>query len=570
MRPQRFADDQLQHYGPQVHGTVSQLAGAGKTAEAANYLLRFIDIADGIISGPERGPRRGLADFFTTAAANSSDDARFLWLMTADLLRDLPALRACFFADLEALIEHPATPPQIVFGALHFGSPPDRERVIGALYDRIDRHGDLAVRHACYQRLGFGMGSLYAQYPRLRRRRWESFRRLVEAFAVPAGPIERLRPRSSGAGRRVAIMTARLAGDRHSPSRVVASYAEALRHHAGFDVAVFETRDVELSHDEALLFLPRKWPPATGDILDRLAAAGVGHHVFMPERSRLAQIQDILASVQAFGPDVVLSIGATDSVAKALLGRALPVIDLYLGGQYLLYQDADAMLAPLALPLVQAECTASALPERLAAYQHHHTAVDLPPRPEPLLRAELGLRPDGLVLATVGIMLDGSMTQPFLDRMATLLRAHPSLQWIVIGPREPPGMAALLADAALQGRIIRLSFEHRLPAALAATDIYVNPIAATGGGFAAVDALAAGCPVVAMAGGDVALLIGEGYAETDEAGYWARLEGLIAAPGRIAPLAAEMLEDLGRRHGLRQAATHVALVIDRLLAGRAA
>ena len=92
----------------------------------------------------------------------------------------------------------------------------------------------------------------------------------------------------------------------------------------------------------------------------------------------------------------------------------------------------------------------------------------------------------------------------------------------------------------------------------------------TGGGFAAVDALAAGCPVVAMAGGDVALLIGERYAETDEAGYWARLEGLVAAPGRIAPLAAEMLEDLSRRHGLRQAAAHLALVVDRVIDQRAA
>src|SRR5260221_14060299 len=102
--------------------------------------------------------------------------------------------------------------------------------------------------------------------------------------------------------------------------------------------------------------------------------------------------------------------------------------------------------------------------------------------------------------------------------MAVLLRAYPSLQWIVIGPQEPPGMAALLADADLRGRIIRISFEHRLPAALAATDIYVNPIGAAGGGFTAVDALSAGCPVVATTVGDVALVIGERFAESEEAG----------------------------------------------------
>ena len=573
MYPQRFSDDRLQALGGQINATVGQLCNTGQAARAAELLCRFVDTADAAIAGPERPARGRLADYF----GEDSDrhlDSRFLWLMTAELLHRFPPLRERLAGELAALCDRHTTPPHILCTILRYIAPAHLEAAMTALYDRLDA-ADLPQQHACYQRLGFGLETVYAALPRLRRRRAESYRRMVARVALQLGPqrldrgsaVARAAPRQP---RRLALLSARLAGKRHSPSRVLALYAEGLRVHAGAELALFETRDLELAQDEHMLFARLNWPEASGDILDRLHAAGIRYCPAEPQASRLEEIARQLEAVRAWRPDAVLSFGASDSVVKGLLAREMPVLDFHLGGQFLMHQDADLILTPQSREAVEAEARESAMPERLAAYCRHDGALDVPPAPTPMPRASLGLAAGATVLATVGNTLDRIMSEPFLARMAGLLEARPEVQWLVIGPRQPPRLAAMLQDPGLAGRILRREFEAELPTALAACDIYVHPVDGEGGGFAAVDALAAGCPVVASSGHDVGLVIGERYACAGDADYWALLERLVAVPAAARPLAAEMLADLRRRRGIAPAVAQVIDALDRVAARRAA
>jgi hypothetical protein len=523
MHAPRFSDDGLQALAAQVHQQISGLAAEGRIDEAAILMERFLGHVGITLLG--HAPRR-LSDLFIDGAKPA--DQRFLWLLVSDLLGASRDLKARFLHELTDLFEAPDVPVHIPLGIITLASPPEMGSALGLLYDRLDRCPDLGMRHAVYQRLGFGMASPYRTHPALRSRRSTSYRNLVDAFETALGTTAvSVHTPISG---RIALLTGRLAGRRHSPTRMVTTYALALARHAGLTVHLFETQNIELAADEAWLFRSVDWPAPEPALLADLAAAGITIEEVSLEQDRVAQIGVLLDRIGCFAPSVILSMGATDCVAKGLLGRRLPVIDCFMGGQFALYQRCDALLTPQQIEEVAAEIALGGDPALLEAYVHHQSAIDLEPPPVPMARAALGLPADAPVAVTVGNGLDTAIDEAFLELMSALLQELPALHWLVVGPRVPDGFADLLARENIGRRVLRRLYEPNLPALLAAADLYLNPFGQSGGGYAIVDALSAGIAVVSLAGGDAELMLGSRFTAEDRTAYRRQVDALLSPP----------------------------------------
>lgn len=150
-------------------------------------------------------------------------------------------------------------------------------------------------------------------------------------------------------------------------------------------------------------------------------------------------------------------------------------------------------------------------------------------RPRAAVRAELAAGEDELVLFAAGALVERKGIDVLLEALERLGAAGPRL-WVA-GDGPEAGALAARADAlGLQARVAWLGRRTDVPDLLAACDIFVMPSRAEGLGVAALEAMAAGRPVVASRVGGLGEVVIDGRT------------GRLVPPGDPAALAAALAE----------------------------
>jgi len=170
------------------------------------------------------------------------------------------------------------------------------------------------------------------------------------------------------------------------------------------------------------------------------------------------------------------------------------------------------------------------------------------------LREELGLRPDDRLLVSVGNLYPVKGQRHLVDALAALARLHPTVHVAIAGRGDlESALSAQARDHGVGERLHLLGLRSDIAAILAAADVFVLPSLSEGLPLALLEAMFAGCPIVAsdvgevgavLAGGEAGVLVPPG----DPTALAAAIGGLLSDPSRA--------RELGARAALRAAAEY--------------
>ena len=173
-------------------------------------------------------------------------------------------------------------------------------------------------------------------------------------------------------------------------------------------------------------------------------------------------------------------------------------------------------------------------------------------RPErTTLRDELRLGPDDRLVVSVGNLYPVKGHQHLIDAVALLVGRHPALHLAISGRGEmAEALSARARGLGLANRVHLLGLRSDVAAILAAADVFALPSLSEGLPLALLEAMFAGCPIVASEVGEVGVALAHGEA------------GILVEPGQPAALAAaldRLLSDPDRarelgEHAVRRAA----------------
>jgi len=170
------------------------------------------------------------------------------------------------------------------------------------------------------------------------------------------------------------------------------------------------------------------------------------------------------------------------------------------------------------------------------------------------LRKDLRLGPADRLLVAVGNLYPVKGHEHLVDALALLADRHPHLHLAISGRGElEHALTSRARSRRLEGRVHLLGLRSDIPAILAAADIFVLPSLSEGLPLALLEAMFAGCPIVASDVGEVGVALGRGDA------------GMLVKSGDSAALAAAIdlllhdpqgARDLGRRAASRALAEY--------------
>lgn len=295
---------------------------------------------------------------------------------------------------------------------------------------------------------------------------------------------------------KIALVMPYISNANHPPTVLALQQAKLLSD-SGLQVGMFSSQELRVQHmadylgSNGQLFTPS---PQL-DTLRSLIPGGVNLTICDERFSLKRRYQDLLTSVNAFDPDLVLFVGL-NSPLMTPLHAARPTLGLCI--------HAVQPMAPVDVWLTGKPSEANrlsatwgdALPPAWGCY--HPFRIQLKPTGETATRSQLALPLDGLVLITVGARLATEISGPWASAMVDFLKQHPTMTWLLVGGDGSVPLA-LSEDAA--GQVRTLAHQHDLRSVMRCTDIYVNPDR-LGGGFSIAEAMAEGLPVVALSDSD--------------------------------------------------------------------
>ena len=206
-------------------------------------------------------------------------------------------------------------------------------------------------------------------------------------------------------------------------------------------------------------------------------------------------------------------------------------------------------------------------PDRIHVIPNGVTIERFAPRAEP--------RPITTII-TVANLRQEKAHEVLLAAAAQLMPRHPQLRFLIVG--DGPRAAELRALAKTLGVAAQVSFlGHRedVPELLAQSDIYVLPSRSEAFPNGAIEAMAAGLPVIASRVGGLLDLIDDGrtglLVQPDQPGALVEaLESLLMSPARAALLGAAAREDVTQRYSFdRMVRAFEALYLTQLGTARA-
>lgn len=164
-------------------------------------------------------------------------------------------------------------------------------------------------------------------------------------------------------------------------------------------------------------------------------------------------------------------------------------------------------------------------------------------RPERVtLRDELRLGPDARLIVSVGNLYPVKGHEHLVEALARLAGRHPSVHVAIAGrgDLEQP-LAKRARSLGLSNRFHLLGLRQDISAILAAADMFVLPSLSEGLPLALLEAMFAGCPIVASDVGEVAVALDHGQAGVlvepgDPAALAGAIDALLTDPRRAAML----------------------------------
>lgn len=316
---------------------------------------------------------------------------------------------------------------------------------------------------------------------------------------------------------------------------------------------------------------------ASGPFVERLAARGIRHVALRSSTRRASPVADLRAALElwrvlrAERPTVLHTHNPKPGLYGRVLGR-LTRVPIVVNTVHGLYATADDPLARRAL-VYAAEAFASRWshaelvqnPEDLATIRHLHLApqgrvhllgngVDLRrfahpgPGARRRLRAEWGIAPDDVVIGAVGRLV----AEKGYPELFEAVRGLSGAQLVVVGPRDedkPDRLTSAALDAAAEAGVRFLGLRDDMPDVYAAFDVFVLASHREGFPRAAMEAAAAGLPVVAT---DI-----RGCRQVVEPGR----TGLLVPPrdpGALRAALAMLVGDAAARRALGDAGAHLA------------
>jgi glycosyltransferase involved in cell wall biosynthesis len=127
------------------------------------------------------------------------------------------------------------------------------------------------------------------------------------------------------------------------------------------------------------------------------------------------------------------------------------------------------------------------------------------------IREQLGIPRESKVIAMVARMYPDKGHKQMLTMTPQILQRLPDVVLILAGDGpELPACQALASELGIQGRVRFLGHRDDVPQLLMATDLLVMPSPNEGLGYAAIEALAAGRPVVGFAVGGLPEVVDDG------------------------------------------------------------
>lgn len=180
-------------------------------------------------------------------------------------------------------------------------------------------------------------------------------------------------------------------------------------------------------------------------------------------------------------------------------------------------------------------------------------------KPEPTtLREELGLQPGDRLLVSVGNLYPVKGQCHLIDALALLVRSHPMLHVAIAGRGElKETLSARAHDRGVADRVHLLGLRSDIAAVLSAADIFVLPSLSEGLPLALLEAMFAGCPIVAsdvgevgtaLACGDAGVLVRAG----NTAALAAALDGLLRNPNQARELGARAAQRAAAEYDISQ------------------
>jgi glycosyltransferase involved in cell wall biosynthesis len=175
-------------------------------------------------------------------------------------------------------------------------------------------------------------------------------------------------------------------------------------------------------------------------------------------------------------------------------------------------------------------------------------------RGQTTLREELGLRPEDRLLVSVGNLYPVKGHRHLIDGLALIAGRHPTVHVAIAGRGEmEDALTARARDLGVADRVHLLGLRTDIAAILAAADVFVLPSLSEGLPLALLEAMFAGCPIVASDVGEVGSALAQGEAGVlvragDGAALAAALDEVLSEPARA--------RELGARAALRAAAEY--------------
>jgi glycosyltransferase involved in cell wall biosynthesis len=173
-------------------------------------------------------------------------------------------------------------------------------------------------------------------------------------------------------------------------------------------------------------------------------------------------------------------------------------------------------------------------PDKIVVIPHSIRVLDYE-KPEDLhhLRDEFKIEPDGLLIGSLGRLTH----QKGFDNLIEAVRGMhgEKIQVVLAGVGEDEGkLRALVSESGLENRVHLAGYRRDIPHFLHSLDLYVQPSRYEGMPLAVLQAMAAGCPIVASAVDGICELIEDG------------VHGWLVPPedpGRLAAALTEALHD---------------------------
>lgn len=150
-------------------------------------------------------------------------------------------------------------------------------------------------------------------------------------------------------------------------------------------------------------------------------------------------------------------------------------------------------------------------PEKVSVIHNAINLADIPAPPKPLLRRQLGLPGDAILVASAGRLSPEKNYGGMIDAAVIAAAANPKLYFVVFGEGFlRPKLEAKIAAAGLEGRFLLPGFRNNLQMVMHEIDIFMLPSFTEGLPNVALEAFAVRKPIVATRVGGTPEVVEDG------------------------------------------------------------